>query len=362
MTTAHPKTRRVLGAALLAMACASVCSCAARTDTTERPPESPAGSEPAAAPEPARSIIERQNHYRRTVNLPPIEYDATLSAGAEKHARYLLKNNLRAYHWYVADGKLGAGRLPIGAQAESPGNQWYSEEGAKAAKNATVLMGERVPADGAPIVDQIMTMPFSALTVLYPQFAAMGLGTYCEHDECVAVIAARVGLDKGSFVKVYADPVAARWNPANGPVPQGPARLREPIEFPPSAGSTTLLAYHGNGTLDALVSCEGYRAPSGAPITLALGEGLGEDGLVTASEHSLSNSKGPVEHCVIDAATYANPNGTLQALGRQRLLAVGAIVLIPRAPLMPGEQYSVSITADRGTYAWSFSVAPAGGP
>ncbi len=351
-----------VAAALLCVIGGWGCAPGARTSQPSATTGTPAEQAAADIPEPLRSAAARTNYYRAMAGVPPVEVDLSLNAGAQKHALYLIKNKVRAYHWYVSNGKLGAGQLPYGAQAESPGNQWYSKEGAKAAKDATVLMGAQVPADGVAFVDQIMSMPFNALAVLYPQFAAMGLGTYCEHDECVAVVAERFGLDKGSFVKVYADPVAARWNPANGPVPQGPARLREPIQFPPPAGSTTLLADHGNGTLDALVSCEGYRAPSGAPIILALGEGLGEDGLVTASKHSLSDSTGPVEHCVIDAANYQNPNGVMQDYGRRWLNSAGAIVMIPRKPLVTGERYAVSITADGGTRAWSFSVAPAGAP
>jgi uncharacterized protein YkwD len=295
-------------------------------------------------------------------NLPPVEYDAALSDGAEKHARYLLANRVQAYHWDVSNDRLGAGQLTFAGREESPGKPGYSEEGRTAAKNATIFAGRSLPTNFAAIIDQLIAMPFSSLSVLHPQLRAMGLGTACEPNDCVGVAALKHGLPKQEFVRLYDDPAAARWNPALGDIPVSVARLREPIRFPPDGGTAEVLQYDGNGTLDALGSCDGYRAPAGAPIILMLGRASERDGTVRAAEHSLTNSTGAVAHCVIDAATYSNSDKQLQEYGRRWLNSVGAVVLIPRDPFAPGERYRVSIRADGRTHAWSFATGSAQTP
>jgi hypothetical protein len=44
-------------------------------------------------------------------------------------------------------------------------------------------------------------------------------------------------------------------------------------------------------------------------------------------------------------------------LGRNILNARDAVVLIPRDPLTPGTRYTVSITVNGQTHAWSFTVS-----
>src|SRR5208337_1870722 len=121
------------------------------------------------------------------------------------------------------------------------------------------------------------------------------------------------------------------------------------------------------------------------PIILELGQGLDPDGLVQVADDSLSDGSAELEHCVLEAATYAKAlerrrARDQQARGQQTedqkarerqaeeelatawylLKAYGAVVLMPRAPLKPGHAYSVSITADSKRYDWSFRVAADG--
>jgi hypothetical protein len=42
---------------------------------------------------------------------------------------------------------------------------------------------------------------------------------------------------------------------------------------------------------------------------------------------------------------------------RQTLTNYGTVIVVPRAPLVPGK-YIVSITANGQPYSWSFSIAP----
>ncbi|MGH7947837.1 MAG: CAP domain-containing protein, partial [Candidatus Binataceae bacterium] len=313
------------------------------------------GDQPALA-QPFRSALERQNEYRKSVNLPAVSVDAALNAGAEKHAEYVIKNKTHAAHWRVSGGRLGAGDINPLAQAEAPDNPWFTPQGAAAARSATVLMGPKVPDDGAVIIDQFMAMPFSAISVLDPQMRAMGAGVYCEEGECAAVWAFDYGLAKEEFVQIFDDPGGARWNPALGIVPIGQAKLRAPVQFPPNGGTTHVLTYEGNEVIEALSSCDGYEPPTGAAIVLMVGKGSSADGVVNVGDHSLSNSKGPLDHCVFDAANFKTLDQFHQDSGRRGLARLGAVVMIPRAPLIAGERYDVAITADHQPYAWSFTA------
>ena len=70
----------------------------------------------------------------------------------------------------------------------------------------------------------------------------------------------------------------------------------------------------------------------------------------------LTSAGFPLEHCVFDETSYTNPDHNAQYLGRGILGSRDAIVLIPRAPLTPGAQYTVSITVDGTPHSWSFWV------
>ena len=58
------------------------------------------------------------------------------------------------------------------------------------------------------------------------------------------------------------------------------------------------------------------------------------------SAHSFSVNGNPLAHCVYDETSYANPDSSLQGLGRAVLNAGDAVVLIPRSPLTPGANLS----------------------
>jgi hypothetical protein len=62
------------------------------------------------------------------------------------------------------------------------------------------------------------------------------------------------------------------------------------------------------------------------------------------------------EHCSFDETDYTNSNGSYQSLGRNILNMRDAIVIMPRAPLVPGAQYTVSITVNGSTYTWAFTA------
>ena len=100
-------------------------------------------------------------------------------------------------------------------------------------------------------------------------------------------------------------------------------------------------------------TCSEYQYPAGLPITLQLGRLQSTE----LSASSVTESGKAIEHCAFDSHSYRNPNGEAQEYGRWALRSAGAVVLIPREPLIRGAQYSVSVTAHGRIYAWTFRIA-----
>ncbi len=203
----------------------------------------------------------------------------------------------------------------------------YSAEGDAAARTSNVAWGCG-PFSASAEIDQWMSGPFHRLGLLRPNLTIAGFGDY-ESGGCWA---AAIGL----------------------PVYGGSPRLDSPIAFPPD-GSTIGLRWSIGEWPDPLASCTGYSPPAGLPITLE----LGSSGAPQVSAYSLSEDGEAVEVCEFDHTNYTNPDEEAQAWARRGLQYFSAIVLVPRAPLVAGKSYAVSITTDGRTYAWSFeSGAP----
>ena len=64
-----------------------------------------------------------------------------------------------------------------------------------------------------------------------------------------------------------------------------------------------------------------------------------------------------IDACGFNSANYHNPDPVAERQAQATLRNVGAIVLIPRAPLAPGS-YTASINAAGQQYTWSFTVSP----
>jgi hypothetical protein len=131
--------------------------------------------------------------------------------------------------------------------------------------------------------------------------------------------------------------------------------LPKPIVYPPDGGEILTGSFISEWP-DPLVSCPDYAAPAGYAITLQFGTPL-TPSVTDDSLRSGGTNHRKLEVCAITAATYVNPDPTAQEVARGGLHAYGAIVLVPRKPLVPGD-YAVAITTDGRAYAWSFSVRP----
>jgi len=331
------------------------CSSQSPTANPSTSPVAAIAAPSAPLPEPYPSVLARWNYYRASVGVAPIVADPELNEAALHHAKYLVNNHIAAGDGTITNGRFIETGWNLSAHSESVGNQWYTEDGAKWADYANVIRGTTIPTDGAELVDE-QAARLDSLTVIDPQLAAVGFGIFCANEDCAGVIVYKHGLSKSQFLALY-EGNAMDWNTLLGTMPFTTARLRKPIEFPPSAMQFPSLAYRGEEFPNALTSCPGYSVPTGVPIILELGAPLeGEN--VKLSSSSLSENGSQLETCGFDATSYANSDGFQQARLREGLHSYGAVAVIPKSPLQPGHQYTVSIVADSQTYTWTFPVAP----
>jgi cysteine-rich secretory family protein len=311
--------------------------------------------QPAPLQEPFQSVLVRWNYYRAAAGVPPIVADPALNEAALHHAKYLVNNHIDAGDAVISQGRMLETGWNASAHAESVGNPWYTEDGEKWAQYATVIRGTAPPTDGTALVDE-QASRLDSFAVLDPQLATIGFGIFCDKGDCAGVIIYRRGLTKSQFLALY-EGNSMDWNAMLGTMPFTEARLRRPIEFPASGMLFPSRAYRGSEYPNPLSGCRGYAPPSGVPIILQLGAPAeGEN--VKVSSSSLSDDGSQVETCAYDATSYANPDGYQQTRLREGLHAYGAVVVIPKDPLQPGHQYTVSVVADSQSFTWSFSVAP----
>jgi len=288
-------------------------------------------SSPAASPMvpeasgPVPRWLAWLNHYRVDVQVPPVNEDPALSAGDEAHARYLVAN----YGDAIARGEHPGGEI----HSEKPGMLAYSEAGLKAASASDVAQwaghgGAGFTAETA--IDGWMSIPFHRLPLLNPRLKRAGYGQFCGSGNCAAAL------------NVLTD---------SDPIHPFSTLFKDPIEFP-SEGSTVALKTAGPEWPDPLTACPGYALPTGSPITLQLGSWY--QPALTA--YSLKRDGAEVAACGFDANSYMNPDPSVQNIGRTGLRDYGAVIVIPREPLVAGSTYAVTMTVEGKPYRWSFKV------
>lgn len=263
--------------------------------------------------------LELINRYRAQATLPALQENAQWSNGAEKHAIYMVKNDLITHK-------------------EDPNNPWYTPEGDEAGRNSNVMISSSLTFTETQAIDLWMQGPFHALGILHPRLEKTGFGIYRE--------------DIGTYR------TAAALDVLRGRIPTLPLIVSFPIFWPGNGQTITLNRYNGGESPDPLAPCDGYTPPSGTPIMIQLGNGS----LSPLVKHSDLRWQGKsLPHCIYTENTYTNPNVSQQDLARSILNAQDAIILIPQAPLEAG-RYSVSVTvsaspnASDTTYTWAFDV------
>jgi uncharacterized protein YkwD len=257
-------------------------------------------------------------YYRALARLPALGENTGWSDGAYKHARYMVENQ-------------------TAAAGETPGNPWYTSEGAAAGPNSLLqLQGNGFLSD-RQVLDEWMSWPFHALEALDPALGSTGFGSY-RRDAGAWDLAAALDVRRGL-----------------GALPGG---VPYPLKWPDHNTTVYLTSYDGAEQPDPLTSCSGFGlgVGSGLPVIVQLGPGSTTPA-VTA--HSFKRGGTELEHCLFDETSYTNSNAALQAYGRASLDARDAIVLIPKAPLAAGNSYTVSITVNGQVITWTFKVAAA---
>jgi hypothetical protein len=308
-------------------------------------------------PDFAASANARVNYYRAMAKLPPIVDDSAISAGALNHARYLVKNGIAGGDMVLDKQQLHFEMPQDAFRWEVKGKPFYSDTGASAGSVAVILTAPAINLSGAEFVDRLMTMPFSGLIPMVPQFSIVGLGAYCDPGRCAIVIPGRFALEKSVRIALYDGPASDRlWNPNLGLIPTEEGRLRTPVEFPPDGATVSFQSYTGDDYPDPLSACPGYKAPTGAPISIQLGQGYGADGNLEVSSDSVTRDGVEIDTCLITATSYVGRDTSQTEFGKAGLARIGAAVILPREPLAPGH-YNVALKEDGKLYSWGFTVA-----
>jgi uncharacterized protein YkwD len=286
---------------------------------TPTPQPTPASTPSVAAKEigPGRisstDWLGRVNFYRSLAKLPPVVEDPALSSADILHARYLVKNHL------PPDSRM---------HNEERSNVWFTPEGLAAARASDVVAPCAGCVQLSPVqaIDMWIGGPFHRLSILNRGLSHVGYGEFRE-----------VGL------KAHVISVGGAW--------PRPGAFSLPIKFPADGTIVALNGFTGEWP-DPLASCAGFHAPSGLAVTLELGANVA----TVVEQHRFTEDGRALAHCVFDASTYANPVASAQQWGRNTLKGFGAVVLIPRSPLVPGHRYTVDLIVSGRRYGWSFSV------
>ena len=93
------------------------------------------------------------------------------------------------------------------------------------------------------------------------------------------------------------------------------------------------------------------QLPTGLPVTVQLGSGYRGK----LASYWLRGPAGPLETCAFDWSSYQNENASVQEHARKVLRMFGAIILVPRQPLMNG-RYTVFVDTARQKLEWTFRV------
>jgi hypothetical protein len=268
----------------------------------------------ATSPSPGPAWLSYINQMRGLGNLAPLTENPDWSDGDWKHARYMVKNDF------------------IGHE-EDASLPYYTPEGALAGASGNVMVHTDINLTDEYAIDLWLSGPFHGLGILDPRLEQTGFSSYREYDG-------------GWQMAAVLDVIRGRT--------RFPSPETYPVMWPGNQTTTPLTTYAGNESPDPLTSCPGYRAPTGQPIYLILGSG---EVTPVVTSHSFLKGGEPVDHCIFDQTTYSNPYPSYQSYARSILNSRDAVILIPRAPLVPDESYSVSITVNDQTYAWEFFVA-----
>lgn len=249
------------------------------------------------------------------VGLPAPAEDAAWSVAAQRHALYVVNQDVPAARWHFN---------PTDYAAEV---QAYN----------SLVLAQTLPPLYAPaqVIDLWMRSPFQAVHLLDPQWTRTGWGYRADPSspdwQMVAVLNVRQGL---------------------GDVPAG---VTFPLAWPGPWTTVPLRAYAGTDTPNPRRH-PGCENANGLPIILQLGPGHITPANVTTSLRVAGG--GAVSHCAFHEGTFQDTaNPAMTTLGRNLLDTRDAIVILPLAALTAGATYEVDVSANGSRYVWTFTVA-----
>jgi hypothetical protein len=282
-------------------------------------------------PGPSNPSIDRLNQYRKLAHSPAavpaaLKYEKAATA----HARYLIKN-------YASEIKSNTDSLGAKEHSEDRKNPGYSLEGMTVAPADRIEYSVGANTPGWAI-DRWMVDPFQRFTLLDPGTRNVSYGEYCENGVCAGALGA---------ITSFADMFSRRSRDITIDKVASSA-----IEFPPNQASTELRELPDLPTGQyTLAPCEGYKAPTGLPITLQFPRSIKTD----LSAYSVTRNGRTVAACGYGATSYKSSDAKAQKATEGLLTFFGAVVIIPRQPLEPG-RYAVSAKVNGRRFAWSFAV------
>lgn len=279
--------------------------------------EGPARAEPrTASTSDAQQGLDQLNRLRAVGGLPAVTGDAAMTAGAQAHARYSLET-----------GTVG--------HSQDPSSPFASTAGAESASrsNVTLWTTGAGPVGPRGMVDKLQVAPFHGLLHLQPQLARSGVGYAADGNREALVVDVRGGYD--------------------GSIAEPP----HPMAFPGPGSTTALRSYTGGEYPDPLGPCDGWTAPTGAPILLS----LGDPGDVREVSITGPDAQALVT-CWYDAARFSHGDTAQRDLGRAILQERNALVVLPREPLATGRHRATVRFGDRARATWTFTVSDTPGP
>ena len=232
-----------------------------------------------------------------------------------------------------------------------------------AAQNSNLWGGWGALASEPDIVNEWGLSIFHGLSMIDPRLNKVGFGSYSTADpnrslKAVAALNILQGVT-GAVPPPSSDPSGV-WS-SNAPWPA-------PVVFPGMGKSfaASYAHYVSSEQPDARTSTQcNYTGTAGLPISIQVGRGGVSETQGSWLKFNVPGQQQsiPVEICIIDENNFTNSNSTWQQVGRDILSYRGAVVLLPRYPLMVG-QYTAHIqvsTQPRGqspqaSYEWTFNV------
>lgn len=257
------------------------------------------------------AAVGRLNWWRGLAGAPAVTGNLEMHSGCRAHARWMVNNQTAAH-------------------TEDPNLPGYTYEGDACGQAGILTFGVNVYPTDEQAVDVLLASPFHALAALDPRLGEVGFGsarldTFWSGTYAAAALNVYHGVD---------------WS-----------RTLSRQTFPRDGGTLPILSYNGLAQPNPLTACPGYTAPSGPALLLLSAPSE------TPVSTTLAQGSALLEHCLISASTYTNPNEELKRQGRSTLYGTAALMIMPRYPLQADKTYTMTLVYSSGQRVqWSFTT------